>query len=295
MRRARAGSNSSDTNGRARTENGTSIWDVNRDEIVSAAAEAARSRQRIHRQARPHQPRGEGREGRPALRLCRAGRRRRREGPRRLRPRQGARSAGGDPQGDRSRQARPDPRSAARRPHAASRRARPPWRRTRSSCAQRLPAPASSPAARCARCSRRSACRTWWRSRSARPIPTTWCARPSMRSSIRIRRARLPRGATSRCRRCRRAAARPARRRAGRGLGAHCRWPRATIKVKQIGSPIRRHHSQRETLIGLGLNRIGRVAEVPDTPQSRGMIAKVKHLVQVVDEQVALIGQGRRQ
>ena len=57
------------------------------------------------------------------------------------------------------------------------------------------------------------------------------------------------------------------------------------IKIKQIGSPIRRHHTQRETLIGLGLNRIGRVAEVPDTPQTRGMIAKVKHLVQVVEAQ----------
>jgi large subunit ribosomal protein L30 len=56
------------------------------------------------------------------------------------------------------------------------------------------------------------------------------------------------------------------------------------IKVKQTGSAIRRHHSQRETLIGLGLNRIGRVAEVPDTPQTRGMIEKVKHLVQVVGD-----------
>ncbi len=55
------------------------------------------------------------------------------------------------------------------------------------------------------------------------------------------------------------------------------------IKVKQIGSPIRRNHTQRETLIGLGLNRIGRVAEVQDTPQARGMIAKVKHLVRVVE------------
>ena len=54
------------------------------------------------------------------------------------------------------------------------------------------------------------------------------------------------------------------------------------IKVEQTGSPIRRHHTQRETLIGLGLNRIGRVAELPDTPQTRGMIAKVKHLVRVV-------------
>ena len=58
-----------------------------------------------------------------------------------------------------------------------------------------------------------------------------------------------------------------------------------SIKIKQIGSPIRRHHTQRETLIGLKLNRIGRVAEVPDTPQTRGMIAKVKHLLQVVEAQ----------
>jgi large subunit ribosomal protein L30 len=55
------------------------------------------------------------------------------------------------------------------------------------------------------------------------------------------------------------------------------------IKVEQTGSPIRRHHTQRETLIGLGLNRIGRVAELPDTPQTRGMIAKVRHLLRVVD------------
>ncbi len=56
-----------------------------------------------------------------------------------------------------------------------------------------------------------------------------------------------------------------------------------TIKVEQIGSPIRRRHDQRETLVGLGLNRIGRVADVPDTPATRGMIAKVKHLVRVMD------------
>ena len=53
------------------------------------------------------------------------------------------------------------------------------------------------------------------------------------------------------------------------------------IRIEQIGSPIRRHHSQRETLIGLGLNKIGRVKEVPDTPATRGMIAKVHHLVRV--------------
>jgi large subunit ribosomal protein L30 len=55
------------------------------------------------------------------------------------------------------------------------------------------------------------------------------------------------------------------------------------ITIEQTGSPIRRHHSQRETLIGLGLNRIGRVSEVPDTPQTRGMLSKVKHLVRVVE------------
>ena len=58
-----------------------------------------------------------------------------------------------------------------------------------------------------------------------------------------------------------------------------------TVTVEQIGSPIRRHHTQRETLIGLGLNRIGRVSELPDTAQTRGMVAKVRHLVSVVDGQ----------
>jgi large subunit ribosomal protein L30 len=55
-----------------------------------------------------------------------------------------------------------------------------------------------------------------------------------------------------------------------------------TIKIEQTGSPIRRHHTQRATLIGLGLNRIGRTADVPDTPAIRGMLTKVKHLVRVV-------------
>jgi large subunit ribosomal protein L30 len=57
-----------------------------------------------------------------------------------------------------------------------------------------------------------------------------------------------------------------------------------TLKVKQTGSPIRRHHDQRETLVGLGLNRIGRISELPDTAQTRGMIFKVRHLVSVVDD-----------
>ena len=57
------------------------------------------------------------------------------------------------------------------------------------------------------------------------------------------------------------------------------------MKIQQVGSPIRRHHSQRETLIGLKLNRIGRTAEVPDTPQTRGMIAKIQHLLRVVGKE----------
>ena len=57
-----------------------------------------------------------------------------------------------------------------------------------------------------------------------------------------------------------------------------------TVKVEQIGSPLRRHHSQRETLIGLGLNRMNRVSELVDTPSTRGMIAKVHHLVRVIED-----------
>jgi large subunit ribosomal protein L30 len=55
------------------------------------------------------------------------------------------------------------------------------------------------------------------------------------------------------------------------------------ITVEQTGSPIRRHWKQRETLIGLGLNKIGRQSKLPDTPATRGMIAKVAHLVRVLD------------
>ncbi|MDR3467984.1 MAG: 50S ribosomal protein L30 [Xanthobacteraceae bacterium] len=57
-----------------------------------------------------------------------------------------------------------------------------------------------------------------------------------------------------------------------------------TIKIEQLGSPIRREASQRATLVGLGLNKIGRVAELEDSPSVRGMIAKVQHLVRIVDE-----------
>jgi len=56
-----------------------------------------------------------------------------------------------------------------------------------------------------------------------------------------------------------------------------------TIKVRQTASPIRRKSDQRATLIGLGLNRIGRVATLPDNPSVRGMIAKVQHMVEVME------------
>jgi small subunit ribosomal protein S5 len=56
-----------------------------------------------------------------------------------------------------------------------------------------------------------------------------------------------------------------------------------TLKLEQVGSPQRRHFDQRATLIGLGLNKIGRTRDLPDTPATRGMIRKVQHLVRVVE------------
>jgi large subunit ribosomal protein L30 len=57
-----------------------------------------------------------------------------------------------------------------------------------------------------------------------------------------------------------------------------------TVTVEQTGSPSRRPAEQRATLVGLGLNKIRRRRTIPDNPAVRGMIAKVKHLVRVVDE-----------
>ncbi|MBB4102906.1 50S ribosomal protein L30 [Allorhizobium borbori] len=57
-----------------------------------------------------------------------------------------------------------------------------------------------------------------------------------------------------------------------------------TITVEQIGSPIRRPNVQRQTLIGLGLNKMHRTRTLEDTPAVRGMIRAVQHLVRVVDE-----------
>ena len=57
----------------------------------------------------------------------------------------------------------------------------------------------------------------------------------------------------------------------------------AKIKIKQIGSPIRRPESQRKILIGLGLNKMHRVVELEDTAEVRGAVAKLPHMVAVVD------------
>ncbi|MFN3614112.1 MAG: 50S ribosomal protein L30 [Rubrimonas sp.] len=57
-----------------------------------------------------------------------------------------------------------------------------------------------------------------------------------------------------------------------------------TIVVKQIGSPIRRPAIQRQTLIGLGLNRMNRTRELEDTPAVRGMVAKIPHLAVIIEE-----------
>jgi large subunit ribosomal protein L30 len=56
---------------------------------------------------------------------------------------------------------------------------------------------------------------------------------------------------------------------------------KARLRVTQIGSPIGRRSDQRQTLIGLGLNRMNRTRELEDTPAVRGMINKVTHLVRV--------------
>jgi len=57
----------------------------------------------------------------------------------------------------------------------------------------------------------------------------------------------------------------------------------ATIKIQQTGSPIRRPQVQRQILIGLGLNKMNRVVELQDTPEVRGAVRKVSHMVKVIE------------
>ena len=58
---------------------------------------------------------------------------------------------------------------------------------------------------------------------------------------------------------------------------------KTTIKIKQIGSPIRRPASQKQILIGLGLGKMNRIVELQDTAEVRGAIAKLPHMVVIVD------------
>jgi large subunit ribosomal protein L30 len=58
----------------------------------------------------------------------------------------------------------------------------------------------------------------------------------------------------------------------------------ATIKIRQIGSPIRRPEVQRKMLIGLGLNKMHKVVELEDTPEVRGTVAKLPHMLEVVEQ-----------
>ena len=60
-----------------------------------------------------------------------------------------------------------------------------------------------------------------------------------------------------------------------------------TVTIEQVGSPIRREASQRQTLVGLGLNKRHRRSTLADTPAVRGMIAKVRHLLRIIDEPAA--------
>ena len=137
---------------------------------------------RAGRQRRLHQPRGQGGQGRPPVLLLGAGGGRRSARLRRRRPGQGQRGSRGHPQGDRAGQEEPVQDPAHQRHHSArGRRASsaPAW-----SCSGRpAPVPASSPAARCARCWRSRGSRTSSPSASAPPTPTTSFTPPSMRSS----------------------------------------------------------------------------------------------------------------
>ena len=56
------------------------------------------------------------------------------------------------------------------------------------------------------------------------------------------------------------------------------------LRVTQTGSPIRRRKDQRATLVGLGLNKMHKTRELEDTPAVRGMIAKIPHMVEIVEE-----------
>ena len=57
-----------------------------------------------------------------------------------------------------------------------------------------------------------------------------------------------------------------------------------TLRVTQLGSPIGRRADQRQTLIGLGLNKRHKTRELEDTPSVRGMVESIPHLVEIIEE-----------
>lgn len=65
--------------------------------------------------------------------------------------------------------------------------------------------------------------------------------------------------------------------------GAATHGSPGTVTIQQIGSPLRRDDRQQRTLVGLGLNKLNRTRTLKDTPEVRGMIRKVGHLVRIVD------------
>lgn len=67
-----------------------------------------------------------------------------------------------------------------------------------------------------------------------------------------------------------------------------------TLTIEQVGSPIRRPYDQRETLIGLGLNKMHRKRVVVDNPAIRGMINKLPHLVRIIEENGVPVGKPKR-
>jgi len=57
------------------------------------------------------------------------------------------------------------------------------------------------------------------------------------------------------------------------------------ITIEQIGSALRRSPDQKQTLVGLGLNKMHRVRVLEDTNSIRGMIKKVSHLFKIINEE----------
>ena len=64
--------------------------------------------------------------------------------------------------------------------------------------------------------------------------------------------------------------------------GRHIKKPKKNIKIMLVKSGIGRKSDQKKTLIGLGLNRVGKIKELEDTPSVRGMVNKVSHLVKII-------------